>query len=68
MINWKAKMYLFEGQEAGNPYSDKSLQSVLKQTLIKAGIKNLLLYIGCDTVMPLIYLRAAQICVTFKIY
>ena len=39
MMNWEAKTYLFEGQEAGNPYSDKSLQSVLKQALIKAGIK-----------------------------
>jgi integrase/recombinase XerD len=36
---YKPKMYLFEGQEVGNPYSHKSLQSVLKQTLIKAGIK-----------------------------
>jgi integrase/recombinase XerD len=30
---------LFEGQEAGTPYSHKSLQSVLKQALNKAGIK-----------------------------
>ena len=36
---FKPKTYLFEGQEVGNPYSDKSLQSVLKQALIKAGIK-----------------------------
>ncbi|MFI0427522.1 MAG: site-specific tyrosine recombinase/integron integrase [Flavobacterium sp.] len=36
---YKPKMYLFEGQEAGTPYSDKSLQSVLKQALNKAGIK-----------------------------
>lgn len=35
---YKPKTYLFEGQEVGNPYSDKSLQSVLKQALIKAGI------------------------------
>ena len=30
---------MFEGQEAGTPYSQKSLQSVLKQALNKAGIK-----------------------------
>lgn len=36
---YKPKTYLFEGQEAGTPYSDKSLQSVLKQALNKAGIK-----------------------------
>ena len=31
-------MYLFEGQEAGTIYSEKSLQSVLKQALTKAKI------------------------------
>lgn len=36
---YKPKVYLFEGQEVGKPYSDKSLQSVLKQALNKAGIK-----------------------------
>jgi integrase/recombinase XerD len=36
---YKPKTYLFEGQEVGNPYSNKSLQSVLKQSLTKAGIK-----------------------------
>jgi integrase/recombinase XerD len=30
--------YLFEGQTAGTPYSDKSLQQVLKQALQKTGI------------------------------
>jgi integrase/recombinase XerD len=36
---YKPRTYLFEGQEVGNPYSNKSLQSVLKQALTKAGIK-----------------------------
>jgi integrase/recombinase XerD len=36
---YKPKTYLFEGQEVGNPYFNKSLQSVLKQSLTKAGIK-----------------------------
>ncbi len=36
---YKPKIYLFEGQETGTPYSEKSLQSVLKQALQKAGIK-----------------------------
>ncbi len=35
---YKPKVYLFEGQEAGTTYSDKSLQSVLKQALHKVGI------------------------------
>jgi site-specific recombinase XerD len=33
-VNW-----LFEGQVKGNRYSEKSLESVLKQSLVKAGIK-----------------------------
>jgi len=36
---YKPITYLFEGQETGTPYSDKSLQSVLKQALHKARIK-----------------------------
>lgn len=36
---YKPKIFLFEGQEPGSPYSQKSLQSVLKQALNKAGIK-----------------------------
>ncbi len=36
---YKPKVYLFEGQEVGTSYSDKSLQSVLKQALHKVGIK-----------------------------
>ncbi|MBK0370708.1 site-specific tyrosine recombinase/integron integrase [Flavobacterium agrisoli] len=35
---YKPMNYLFEGQIAGSPYSDKSLQSVLKQALQKANI------------------------------
>lgn len=65
---YKPKVYLFEGQEAGTAYSDKSLQSVLKQALHKVGIKNLLLYIGCAIVMPPIYWRAALIYAIFKNY
>ncbi|WP_255312572.1 tyrosine-type recombinase/integrase [Flavobacterium flevense] len=35
---YKPTVYLFEGQNKGEPYSDKSLQSVLKQALQKTGI------------------------------
>ncbi|HOF91420.1 MAG: site-specific integrase [Tenuifilaceae bacterium] len=35
---YKPKRWLFEGQYAGTPYSAKSLQSVLKQALVKANI------------------------------
>jgi integrase/recombinase XerD len=36
---YKPKIWLFEGQNAGEPYSEQSLQSVLKQSVRKAGIK-----------------------------
>lgn len=36
-IEYKPKIWLFEGQNAGEQYSEQSLQSVLKQTLKKAG-------------------------------
>jgi integrase/recombinase XerD len=36
-IGYKPKTWLFEGQFAGEPYSEKSLQSILKQALQKAG-------------------------------
>lgn len=35
---YKPKVYLFEGQTAGKPYDDRSLQQVLKQALKKANI------------------------------
>jgi integrase/recombinase XerD len=35
---YKPKIWLFEGQEEQTPYSEKSLQSVLKQAVEKAGI------------------------------
>lgn len=35
---YKPTVYLFEGQNKGEPYSDKSLQSVLKQALQKTDI------------------------------
>jgi integrase/recombinase XerD len=35
---YKPKIYLFEGLVPGDPYSDKSLQSVLKQALHKTAI------------------------------
>ena len=38
-IVYKPKIWLFEGQNAGDQYSEQSLQSVLKQALQKAGIK-----------------------------
>jgi integrase/recombinase XerD len=38
-IGYKPKTWLFEGQFAGEHYSEQSLQSVLKQALQKAGIK-----------------------------
>jgi integrase/recombinase XerD len=36
---YKPLVYLFEGQKKGNPYDARSLQLVLKQALIKAGIE-----------------------------
>jgi integrase/recombinase XerD len=36
---YKPKIWLFEGQNIGNQYSEQSLQSVLKQAVQKAGIK-----------------------------
>lgn len=36
---YKPTTYLFEGQTAGRPYDDRSLQQVLKQALHKAGIQ-----------------------------
>jgi len=51
---YKPTTYLFEGQAKGEPYSKKSLQSVLKQALQKAGLKNLLRSTGCVIVMLLI--------------
>jgi integrase/recombinase XerD len=35
---YKPINYLFEGQTEGNPYDDRSLQQVLKQSIKKAGI------------------------------
>jgi integrase/recombinase XerD len=35
---YKPKVWLFEGQQAGEPYSEKSLESVLKQAVSKASI------------------------------
>jgi integrase/recombinase XerD len=35
---YKPKVWLFEGQHAGEAYSERSLQLVLKQALFKAGI------------------------------
>ncbi|MDO9152214.1 MAG: site-specific integrase [Paludibacter sp.] len=37
-IGYKPKVWLFEGQNPGELYSEKSLQSVLKQALEKTGI------------------------------
>lgn len=36
---YKPEHYLFEGQERGKPYDQRSLQKVLKQAVQKAGIK-----------------------------
>jgi integrase/recombinase XerD len=36
---YKPKVWLFEGQIAGTKYSEQSLQSVMKQSIIKSGIK-----------------------------
>jgi integrase/recombinase XerD len=36
-VAYKPKTYLFEGLNPGEPYSDKSLQSVLNQALHKVG-------------------------------
>jgi integrase/recombinase XerD len=36
---YKPKVWLFEGQNAGDPYSETSLQKVLKKALAEAKIK-----------------------------
>ncbi len=36
---FKPQVYLFEGEKAGNPYDERSLQNVLKQSVTKTGIK-----------------------------
>ncbi len=36
---YKPTTWLFEGQKAGSPYDERSLQQVLKQALAKAGIQ-----------------------------
>ena len=36
---YKPKTFLFEGQEAGKAYSERSLQLVMKDALSKAGIR-----------------------------
>jgi integrase/recombinase XerD len=36
--SFKPSTWLFEGQEIGSPYSEKSLQNVLKQSLEKCNI------------------------------
>lgn len=38
-ILYKPKVWLFEGQKAGESYSEQSLQSVLKQAVVKCNIK-----------------------------
>jgi integrase/recombinase XerD len=35
---YKPKVWLFEGQQAGEPYSEKSLESLIKQAVSKASI------------------------------
>ena len=35
---YKPRLYLFEGQKAGEKYDARSLQQILKQALQKAGI------------------------------
>ncbi len=36
---YKTEVFLFEGQQAGQAYDERSLQQVLKQAVAKAGIK-----------------------------
>jgi integrase/recombinase XerD len=36
--SYKSKIWLFEGQNEGEQYSEKSLENVLKQSVKKAGI------------------------------
>ncbi|CAN5897433.1 site-specific integrase [soil metagenome] len=36
---FRPKVFLFEGQKEGNMYDERSLQNVLKQNVIRAGIK-----------------------------
>jgi integrase/recombinase XerD len=39
IISYRPVNWLFEGQEKGSRYSEKSLESVLKQSVLKSGIK-----------------------------
>ena len=36
--SYRPKVWLFEGQKQGTPYSEKSLESILKQAITKANI------------------------------
>lgn len=38
-LEYKPKVWLFEGQKAGEQYSERSIQQVLKQALKRAGLK-----------------------------
>lgn len=37
--SYKPKVWLFEGQHAGEPYSEKSLESIIKQAIAKTNIQ-----------------------------
>ena len=44
-VTFKPKHYLFEGQQAGSAYDARSLQQVIKQSILRAGItKNVTLH------------------------
>jgi hypothetical protein len=51
---YKPTVYLFEGR-TGLQYDARSLQLIIKQALQKQESQSLSLYIGCGTVMQLIY-------------
>jgi integrase/recombinase XerD len=38
IAHFKPERYLFEGQKAGEPYSTSSLEKILKNACVKAGI------------------------------
>ena len=65
---YKPKYYLFESNTPGIGYSEKRLQSVLKQALQKKNIKSQLHCIGCGTATPPICLKVVQICDIYKNY
>ena len=56
----KPVLHQFVGQKQGHPYSEKSLERVLKQALVKAKVKKGQHCIGSDIAMPRICWKVVQ--------